>query len=56
MPHPGGASSTHDSASFTSRPDGAERDDGQSFIVRVEEKLSAFLELESAIRSCAELA
>jgi hypothetical protein len=34
----------------------AERDDGQRFIVRVDEKLSGFLELESAIRSCAELA
>jgi hypothetical protein len=28
----------------------AHRDDGQSFVTRADEKLSAFLELESAIR------
>jgi hypothetical protein len=32
------------------------RDDGQRFIVRADEKLTAFLELESAIRACGELA
>ncbi len=30
--------------------------DGQRFIVRAEEKLSAFMELESAIRGCGFLA
>jgi hypothetical protein len=34
----------------------AHRDDGKRFIVRSDEKLTAFLELESAIRPCAELA
>jgi hypothetical protein len=29
--------------------------DGQRFVVRADEKLTAFLELESAIRSCGEL-
>ena len=29
--------------------------DGQRFIVRADEKLTAFLELESAIRCCGEL-
>jgi hypothetical protein len=33
----------------------AHRDDGKRFIVRADEKLTAFLELESAIRSCGEL-
>jgi hypothetical protein len=28
----------------------AHRDDGQRFIVRVDEKLTAFIELESAVR------
>jgi hypothetical protein len=32
------------------------RDDGKRFVVRADEKLTAFLELESAIRSCGELA
>jgi hypothetical protein len=31
----------------------AHRGDGQRFIVRADEKLSAFIELESAIRPCA---
>jgi len=31
------------------------RDDGKRFIVRADEKLSAFLELESAIRAGGEL-
>jgi hypothetical protein len=30
----------------------AHRDDGKRFIVRVDDKLTAFLELESAIRAC----
>ena len=34
----------------------AHRDDGKRFVVRAEEKLTAFLELESAIRACGELA
>jgi len=32
------------------------RDDNQRFVVRADEKLTAFLELESVIRSCGELA
>jgi hypothetical protein len=34
----------------------AHRGDGQRFIVRADEKLTAFIELESVIRSCGELA
>jgi len=30
----------------------AHRDDGRRFVVRADEKLTAFLELESAIRDC----
>jgi hypothetical protein len=30
----------------------AHRDDGKRFVVRADEKLTAFMELESAIRSC----
>ena len=30
----------------------AHRDDGQRFVVRADEKLAAFVELESAIRGC----
>ena len=33
----------------------AHRGDGRCFIVRADEKLTAFLELESAIRACGEL-
>jgi hypothetical protein len=33
----------------------AHRDDGKRFIVRADEKLTAFLELESAICACGEL-
>ena len=33
----------------------AHRGDGKRFVVRADEKLSAFLELESAIRACGEL-
>jgi hypothetical protein len=34
----------------------AHRDDGKRFVVRADEKLTAFLELESATRGCCELA
>jgi len=34
----------------------AYRDDGQRFIVHADEKLTAFMELEAAIRRCGELA
>ena len=34
----------------------AHRDKGKRFIVRADDKLSAFLELESATRGCGELA
>jgi hypothetical protein len=34
----------------------AHRDDGKRFIARADEKLTAFVELESAIRACGELA
>jgi hypothetical protein len=34
----------------------AHRDDGKRFVVRADEKLTAFVELESAIRPCGELA
>jgi hypothetical protein len=30
--------------------------DGKRFVVRADEKLTAFLELESAVRACGELA
>jgi hypothetical protein len=33
----------------------AHRDDGKRFVVRVDEKLTAFLELELAIGDCGEL-
>jgi hypothetical protein len=33
----------------------AHRDDGKRFVVRADEKLTAFVELESAIRTCGEL-
>jgi hypothetical protein len=33
----------------------AHRDDGKRFVVRANEKLTAFVELESAIRACDEL-
>ena len=32
----------------------AHRDDGKHFVVRADEKLTPFLELESAIRACGE--
>jgi hypothetical protein len=35
---------------------GAHRDDGKRFVVHADEKLTAFVELESAIRGCGELA
>jgi hypothetical protein len=33
----------------------AHRGDGKRFVVRADEKLTAFLELQAAIRACAEL-
>jgi hypothetical protein len=33
----------------------AHRDDGKRFVVRADEKVTAFAELESAIRVCGEL-
>jgi hypothetical protein len=33
----------------------AHRDDGKRFVVRADEKLTAFMELESATRACSEL-
>ena len=33
----------------------AHRDDGKRFVARADEKLTAFLELESAIHACREL-
>ena len=33
----------------------AHRDDGKRFVVHADEKLTAFVELEAAIRGCAEL-
>jgi hypothetical protein len=33
----------------------AHRHDGRRYVVRADEKLSAFLELESAIRTCGQL-
>jgi hypothetical protein len=33
----------------------AHRDNGKRFVVRAEEKLTAFVELESAVRPCREL-
>ncbi len=35
---------------------GAHRDDNQRFIVRADERMTAFVELEAAIRCCRELA
>jgi hypothetical protein len=34
----------------------AHRDDGKRFVVRADEKLTAFWELEAASRACGELA
>jgi hypothetical protein len=34
----------------------AHRDDGKRFVARADEKLTAFLKLESAIRSCGDCA
>jgi len=33
----------------------AQRGDGKRFVVRADEKLTAFVELESAVRDCGEL-
>ena len=34
----------------------AHRDDGKRFVVRADEKLTAFFELESAVRVCGDIA
>jgi hypothetical protein len=46
-----GCVSTLDSRGRTLFVADAHRDDGKRFVVRADEKLSAFLELESAIRA-----
>ena len=51
-----GCVSTVDSRRRTIFGADAHRGDGQCFIVRADEKLTAFLRLESMIRSCGELA
>ena len=43
--------STMDSRGRTIFIADAHRDDGKSFVVRADEKLSAFMELESAVRA-----
>jgi len=50
-----GCVSANDSEGRTIRIVDAHRDDGKRFIVRVDEKLTAFLELESVIRGCGKL-
>ena len=44
-----------DTAPHAPRIADAHRDDGKRFIVHADEKLTAFLQLESAIRGCPEL-
>jgi hypothetical protein len=51
-----GCVSAIDSNGRTIRIADAHRDDGKRFVVRADEKLGAFVELESAIRTCCELA
>jgi len=41
--------------SFTIFVADAHRDDGKRFVVRADEILTAFLELESVVRACCEL-
>jgi len=50
-----GCVSTVDSDGRTIFVADTHRGDGQRFIVRAEEKLTAFVELESVIRACGEL-
>jgi hypothetical protein len=47
--------STVDSQGRTTWIADAHRDDGKRFVVHADEKLTAFLELESAVRACGEL-
>jgi hypothetical protein len=49
-----GCLATVDSSGRTIFVADAHRGDGKRFVVRADEKLSAFLELESAIRACGE--
>jgi len=49
-----GCVSTVESNGRTSFVADAHRDDGQSFIVRLDERLTAFVQLESAIRAVRE--
>ncbi len=51
-----GCVSTVDSEGQTIIVADAHRDDGKRFVVRADEKLTAFIELESSIRPCGELA
>jgi len=51
-----GCVSTVDSCGRTIWIADAHRDDGKRFVVRADEKLTAFVELESAVRGCGELA
>ena len=48
--------STMDSLGRTIWIADAQRSDGKRYVVRADEKLTVFLELESAIRGCGELA
>ena len=52
----GGCVSAIDSNGRTFWIADAHRDDGKRFIVRADEKLTAFVELESAIRTCGKCA
>jgi hypothetical protein len=45
-----------DSAGRTIFVADAHRDDEKRYVMRADEKLTAFMELESAIRACAEFA
>ena len=51
-----GCVSTSDSNGRTIFVADAHRDNGKCFVVRADEKLTAFVELETAIRRCGELA
>jgi hypothetical protein len=51
----GGCIATMDRERRTSFVADAHRDDGKRFVVRADEKLTAFMELESATRACGEL-
>jgi hypothetical protein len=51
-----GCVSTIDSNGRTIWIADAHRDDGKRFVVRADQKLTEFVELEAAIRACGELA